>query len=506
MDILDGVAFLFQNPTALAFVALAALVGVVIGALPGLTAAAAIAMLIPVTYYLDPLSALAFLYVIGKSGRYGGSIAAIMFNTPGTTASVATMADGHPMARRGEGTKALKMATLASVLGDLTGDMLLIFAAGLIAVQTAKFGPSEYFAVYLMAFLVIGSVIGDSVIKGLIATVLGILLSLVGLDPITGDARFTFGVLALEEGLSLVPLLIGVFVVSEIMVQAEQAMRTKAGATIAEVEAGPDAKRLRWGEIRPVLPVIFRSAGYGSAIGIMPGLGSSVAAFLAYAQERRRARNGSAWGTGVLAGVAAPEAANNAVSGPSMIPLLTLGVPGSTVAAILMGVFAIHGIPIGPSLFSTAHDLVYGLFAAGLVGILLYGIIGWFFGPWIGRLIQTVPARIIYPLIFVTAVIAAYSSRLSTSDIVVMFIAGVLGYLMRRLGFPAAAFVIAFILAPGAEEAFRQSLILSRSGAWIFVERPITLAFLLIGTAVLTLRVVQNLRRRPAASISHRVR
>ena len=480
MDILGGFATLLANPTALAFTALAAVAGVVIGALPGLTAAAAIAMLVPVTYYLDPLSALAFLYVIGKSGRYGGSVSAILFNTPGTTASVATMIDGHPLTRRGEAKRALRTATIASVCGDLIGDAILIFGAVTIARWTARFGPPEYFAVHVMAFLVIGSVVGASVLKGLLATILGIAAALVGLDPITGQPRWTFGSLELEGGLRLVPLLVGLFVVSELMVRAEAAIR---GAPPAPALPRGGAG-LRLAEAVRLLPVIGRSALYGSAIGIMPGLGSSVAAFVAYTEEKRRAGPRAGWGTGVLAGVAAPEAANNAVSGPSMIPLLTLGVPGSTVAAILMGVFLIHGIPIGPSIFRTSGELVFGLFAAGIVGILLYGLIGWFFGPAIGGLIARVPERVVYPAIFLVTIVAAYSARLSLWDAQVMLIAGVAGWGMRRLGFPLAAFIIAFILAPGAEQALRQSLLLSRDGWAIFVTQPVAGGFLALGLGV----------------------
>ena len=485
MEIVGGFATLFASPSALAAVAAAALIGVVIGALPGLTAAAAIAMLVPVTYHLEPLTALAFLYVIGKSGRYGGSVSAILFNTPGTTASVATMIDGHPMARRGEATRALRMATVASVIGDLIGDAILIFGAVLIAGWTARFGPPEYFAVYVMAFLVIGSVVGESVIKGLLATALGIAAALPGLDPITGQARWTFGSLQLEGGLRLVPLLIGLFVISELMVQAGRAGR---GTKTRIVPLGGRGLSLR--ETVRMLPVIGRSALYGSAIGIMPGLGSSVAAFVAYSEEKRRAGPGAGWGDGALAGVAAPEAASNAVSGPSMIPLLTLGVPGTTVAAILMGVFLIHGIPIGPSIFRSSGDLVFGLFAAGLLGIVLYGLIGWFFGPAIGRLIAHVPSGIVYPVIFLVTVVAAYSGRLSLWDVQVMLLAGAAGFAMRRIGLPLAAFIIAFILAPGAEQALRQSLLLSREGWWIFLAEPVAAGFLALGTSMALWRAI----------------
>jgi len=498
MGILDGFAFLFSNPMAVVFVFVGALTGIIAGAIPGLTASAAIAMLMPVTFYLDPLSALAFLYVIGKSGRYGGSIAAILFNTPGTTASAATMRDGYPMTRQGKAGKALKMATVASVFGDFFGDIVLIFGAGFIASYTARFGPPEYFAIYTMAFVVIGSVIGKSIIKGLLSTLLGIMVSLIGLDPITGDVRMTMGWYELENGLALVPLLIGMFVFSEILVQAENA--DSGDVEVLDTRSGdPSANRLSWAEIRSVFPIMLRSSGIGALIGMMPGLGSAVACFVAYGSERRRSRTPEKWGTGIIEGIAAPESSNNAVSGPSMIPLLTLGVPGSTIAAILIGVFMIHGIQVGPSIFTTDHELVYGLFASGLLGIAFYGLMGYFGGPLVGRVIAYFPPRLIYPFIFLTAFIASYSARQSIFDIGLALIFGVVGYLMRRADFSAPAFVIAFVLARGAEEAFRQSLLLSDSGIGIFLERPVAIAFLVVGFAVMFGRAIaafrQNVRR-----------
>ncbi len=495
MDILDGFAFLFSNPVALLFVGLAAVIGIIVGALPGLTAAAAIAMLLPITFYLDPLSALAFLYVIGKSGRFGGSIAAILFNTPGTAASAATMIDGYPMAQAGKSGKALKVATVASVVGDFCGELILIFGAAFIASYTVRFGPPEYFSIYIMAFVVIGSVIGKSIIRGILSTLFGAFIALIGLDPITGESRMTMDFLELESGLSLVPLLIGIFVVSEVLVQIE----AKAATTFSRLENGSkrdlDANRLTLSEFRRCIPVMLRSSAVGSFIGMMPGLGSSVACFVAYGEEKRRAKNKSEWGTGIVEGIAAPESANNAVSGPSMIPLLTLGVPGSTIAAILVGVFLIHGIQVGPNIFTTSHDLVFGLFAAGLLGIVLYGLIGYFGAPFIGRLIGHVSPSVIYPFIFLTAFIAAYSARSSLFDVGVALAFGVVGYLMRRFDFSAPAFIIAFVLAKGAEEAFRQSLLLSDNGMLIFVERPVSVAFLLVGAVVVGVRMIGVLRK-----------
>ncbi len=485
---------LFTNFDALLFVFFGAFVGMVAGALPGLTASAAIAMLLPLSYHLDALSALAFLYVIGKSGRYGGSIAAILFNTPGTAASAATMQDGYPLTRRGEAGKALKTATIASVFGDYWGEIILIFGAVLIASVTRTFGPTEYFAIYVMAFVVIGSVVGESVMKGIMSTLFGGFVALIGMDTITGETRMTMGVFELDEGLSLVPLLIGVFVISEIMAQTYVSFTSSTKNELRLIRQDP-ASKMTWQEFRSCVPLMSRSALVGSFIGMMPGLGSSVACFVAYGEEKRRSPRSEEWGTGIVEGIAAPESANNAVSGPSMIPLLTLGIPGSTIAAVLLGVFLIHGITVGPQIFDnpTSRELVFSLFAAGLVGITAYGFIGYFFGPWIGRVIARVPNRILYSFIFLTAIIAAYSSRASIVDVFIALLFGVIGFCMRVGNFSAAAFVIAFVLARNAEEAFRQSLMLSDDGILIFVKEPVALAFLLIGLSVMLFRVVKPL-------------
>ena len=493
MDIFAGLATVLSSPALLGWIALAALVGMVVGAVPGLTASAAIAMLLPLTFHMEPLAALAFLYVIGKSGRYGGSIAAILFNTPGTAASAATQIDGHPLARRGLAGKAMKVATVSSVLGDLTGDLLLILFVGGIAAVALKLGPPELFGIYVAAFVVIGSVIGDSPARGLASAALGILVATVGFDPITGTPRMTFGIYELTGGLGLVPLMIGVFVLGEVLAQV---VHPAAPPKLSESDRARDT--LSWAEYRPCLPHVARSSLIGAFIGMLPGLGSAIAAFVAYGEGKRRAANAAEWGKGALEGVAAPEAANNAVSGPSMAPLLTLGIPGSTIGAILVGVFLIHGIPIGPTLFLTNRDLVYALFAARLVGIAMYGLMGYFGAAAVGRVIARVPARGLYPVVFLIGKVAAYAARGSLFDVWVAIGAGALGWAMRRWGLNPAAFVIAFVLTGGAEQALRQSLLLSDRGALIFVERPVALAFLLLGAAVLVLRA-RGARRTPSA-------
>lgn len=494
MGIFAGLETILGSPSLLAWILAAATLGMVVGAIPGLTASAAIAMLLPVTFYMDPLAALAFLYVIGKSGRYGGSIAAILFNTPGTAASVATQIDGYPLAQRGLASKAMRVATLASVTGDFIGEIILIVGIGFVAALALRLGPPELFAIYLAALVVIGSVIGQSVPRGLASAGLGVLISMVGSDPITATERFTFGQYQLVGGIELVPLIIGVFVIAEVLSQYEGRNRPVAFATPEGTPPSAADHHLNWQELRACAPHMVRSSFIGAFIGMLPGLGSAIAAFVAYAEGKRRAYNPEAWGHGAIEGIAAPEAANNAVSGPSMAPLLTLGIPGSTIGAILVGVFLIHGIQIGPTLFLTSAPLMYSLFAAGLVGIVFYGFIGYFGAAALGRVVARIPVRVLYPLVLMTAVLSAYASRGSLFDVWVALVAGTSAWLLRKFAFNPAAFIISFVLAAPMEEAFRQALRLSEAGPMIFVERPIALAFLLLAFATVGLRLRRSAR------------
>jgi putative tricarboxylic transport membrane protein len=289
--------------------------------------------------------------------------------------------------------------------------------------------------------------------------------------------------------------MIGVFVLGEVLTQV---VRPADPPRVASSEGARDT--LTWAEYKPCMPHVARSSLIGAFIGMLPGLGSAIAAFVAYGEGKRRAKNPEEWGHGALEGIAAPESANNAVSGPSMAPLLTLGIPGSTIGAILVGVFLIHGIQIGPTLFLTNRDLVYALFAAGLVGIAMYGLMGYFGAAAVGRIIARIPARGLYPVVFLIGIAAAYSARGSLFDVWIAIGAGALGWAMRRWGLNPAAFVIAFVLTGGAEQALRQSLLLSDAGAFIFLERPVALGFLILGAAVLVLRLR---RTRRAASVEN---
>lgn len=501
MDIIDGFVTLFGAWQPVFFAVLGTIIGLLAGAMPGVSSSATIALLIPVTFYMDTLSALAFIYTISKAADFGGSIPAILFNTPGTAQASATQQEGYPLTLQGKQGKALRMAVLASAQGDVCSELLLIFGAAYIAVYAAQLGPPEYVAIYFCAFIIISSVLGSSMLKGLLSTMFGLLLALVGFDSITAEERYAFGVDYLLEGIALVPLLLGMFVMSEVFAQVADRKSIDKDQTIAPESDNPDDRRVTWAEYKRCLPVIYRSTGIGTVIGMLPGIGASVACFVAYAEARRVSKQKDTWGKGEIEGIAAAEAANNATSGANLIPLLTLGIPGSTSAALLAGVMLIHGITIGPSVFVTSHDLIYGLFASGLLCILTYLIIGYWGSGLVGRMIALVPARMIYPFIFVTCYVAAFALRQALFDMVLVTIFGVVGYIMKRLEFSIPAFIIAFILGAGAETALRQSMMLHDSGAMIFFDRPIALFFFAIGFIAIYLRVRQG-RRSAAAAVA----
>jgi putative tricarboxylic transport membrane protein len=494
IPIIQGFATLFSGWGPVSFAVLGTVIGLFAGALPGLSGGATIALLIPVTFYMDTLSALAFIYTISKAADFGGSIPAILFNTPGTPQASATQIEGYPLTQQGKQGKAMRMAVIASAMGDTFSETLLITSSAYIAVYAAKMGPPEYTAVYFCAFVIISSLIGTSIVKGLLSTLLGILIALIGFDPITAEERYVFGIDYLLEGVTLVPVLLGVFVMSEVILQVSDRLALTSNRAIARKSEKPEDNRVTWPEFKRCLPVIAKSTGSGTIIGMLPGIGASVACFVAYAEARRSSRNKGNWGKGEIAGVAACEAANNATSGANLIPLLTLGIPGSTSAALLAGVMLIHGITIGPSVFVTDGHTIYGLFASGLLCIFTYLVMGYWGSGLVGRMIAVVPAQMIYPFIFITCFVASYALRQALFDLAVMMVFGIVGYVMKRFGFSVPAFIIAFILAGGAERSLRQSMMMDDSGAWIFIERPIALAFFAIGILTIILRARQ-LRR-----------
>ena len=496
MGIVDGFSALFSSWGPFFFAVLGTVIGLIGGAIPGLSSGAMITLLIPMTFYMDPLSALALIYTVSKSSDFGGSIPAILFNTPGTPQASATQMEGFPLTRQGKQGKALRMAVISSAQGDIVSELLLIFGAATIAIYATRLGPPEFVGIYFCAFAVIGGLLGKSIIAGFLSVLLGVLFSQIGTDPITADERFTFGFDYLVDGLALVPILLGIFVLSEVFTKATDLTYTEHDCAIAAQSLNPEDSRVTWTEYKRVVPAICRGTGIGAAVGMLPGVGSVVACYLSYAEGKRKSKHPDNWGKGEIEGIAAAESANNATSGANLIPLLTLGIPGSTAAALLSSVMLIHGVIIGPAIFTTSHDIIFGMFAAGLLCIVTYFIVGYWGSIHVGNLVAKVPARMIYPIILVTCYVAVYATRQDIYDMVAMTVFGVFGYLMKRLDMSLAAFVIAFILGPGLESALRQSFLLDDGSGLIFFQSPIALGFILIGITVISVRIYQSVATR----------
>lgn len=474
-------------------------IGVVVGAIPGLTVAVAISLAIPFSFVLDPVTAFALLLGVYKGGIYGGSITAILINTPGTAAAAATVLDGYPMARKGQAGKALKIALYASVVADALSIFILILVAEPISRIALKFGPAEIFSLIVFALSIIAAVSGRALLKGLIAAGLGFMLAVVGQDPITGLMRFAFGNLNLSSGFSLIPMLIGLFAISELWVQFEQDMATQRNATVPKAK-NPEDDIVTGKELRQIFPTFIRASLIGAFIGALPGIGSTVASFLSYGETKRKSKQPELFGKGSPEGLAAAEAGNNAVIGAALIPLLTLGIPGDVITAILLGALMIHGVAPGPTIFAAHRELIFGLFAILLVSIAVLYFVG-LAGIWFFRRVTTIPNTIIFPVVLILCIVGAFAVNNSLFDVWIMLAFGVLGYLLRKYRFPVAPLLIAFVLAPKAEVALRQALIISDGSLLILLTHPISAGFLALTViAVYKLTRLQSLARRKQPS------
>lgn len=461
-------------------------VGVAIGALPGLTATMGVALLLPVTFGMDPVTGILLLCGVYFGGIYGGSITAILIKTPGTPSAAATVLDGYPMAQKGFAHKALTIATLSSGIGGILSVLLLIFVAPQVAKFALKFSAPETFGLALFGLSVIASISGESLVKGLITGSLGLLVASIGLDPVGGFPRFTFGSQELMGGINFIPVMIGLFAASEAFMQMESIF-TK-NENIIKI----DKVRLTWSEFKSLIPTILRSTGIGAFIGAIPGAGGDIAAFVAYNEAKRWSKNPEEFGKGKMHGVAAPESANNGSTGGAMIPLLTLGIPGDAVTAVMLGALMVQGLQPGPMLFTQKADIVYTLFVgmifANLI-ILLYGTLG------IGLFTKVlkVPKAVLTPMILVLCVVGAYSMGNNMFDVWIMFIAGVIGYFMQRYGFPASPVILALILGPMMEANFRRALVMSGGDYAVFFTRPIAASFIVIAIITLLTPIIRGL-------------
>lgn len=454
--------------------------GTVVGVLPGIGAITAISMLFPLTYHLDPTSALIMLAGIWYGSTFGGAITSILLNIPGTPANAVTCLDGYPMAQQGRGSVAMLAAALGSFFGGCIGILILMLFSPTIAGYALSFSSVEYFALMVLGLVAATTISHGSAIKGLAMVVLGIAFGCVGSDVYTGIFRFNFGFLELADGISLIALAMGIFGVAEVIssLRSTEAKRVEAhSVSLRSMKPAPGEVR------RSVLPML-RGSGIGAIFGALPGTGPSIAAFMAYAMEIRVARDPSRFGKGAVEGVVAPEAANNAADQTAFIPTLSLGIPGSPTMALMLGALMIHGIAPGPLLMTSEPQLFWGLVMSMWIGSLFLIILNIpLISIWVRLLL--VPYRLLVPAVIVLICIGTYSVHNSTFDVWLIVFFGLVGYAMRIFGFPAAPLLLGFVLGPMMEEHFRRAMLVSRGDAMIFLERPISGAILLATAALL---------------------
>jgi putative tricarboxylic transport membrane protein len=445
-------------------------VGVIAGAIPGMSATMAVALTLPFTFALQPITGILLLLGVYKGGIFGGSIPAILIKTPGTPASSATILDGYPMAEKGQAGKALGMALYASCTADMISNLALILFAGWLASFALSFGPPEFFTLILFSLTIIAGVSGDSLIKGLLAAVFGLLLATVGLDLVYGTNRFNFNDPNLMGGLNFIAVLIGLFAIPEILAYA-----FKPDNGDGQVRA-LGSQHVTFAEYRRCFRSIVRGGFIGVILGSIPGIGAAPSAFLSYSEARRRSPNRDNFGKGEIEGVAASEAGNNGVCGATLIPLLALGVPGDVITAIVIGAFMIHGLQPGPTMFVANANIIYALFLGLIISSLLLLVVG-SVAIRLFRYIVDVPRSVLLPAVLILCVFGCYAVNNNVFDIIVMFVMGWVGYFMMRFGIPAAPFLIAFILGPLLEDNFRQAMLMSNGAPQILFRSWITWFF-----------------------------
>ncbi len=476
--LLPAVQIVF-DPLNLFVIAAGLFLGITIGAIPGLNVPMTVALLLPLTFSMSPITGLSLLLGVYKGGTYGGSISAILINTPGAPAAAVTTIDGYPMAQQGKAGKALRASIYGSVIGEFLADLVLIAIAAQIAAIALRFGPAEKFALVVFALSTIAVVSSTHKLKGVAAGLLGILLFTIGSDPISGASRFTFGSFALVGGIPFLPLLIGLFAVSEFLVQMER----KAGAEGKDVVGLISGKRednyVSWKEMKENAKTIIRSTLIGLGIGALPGSGSAIAAFVSYGAARNGSKHPEEFGKGSLEGVFAAETGNNAVTGGALIPLLTLGIPGDAITAIMLGVFLVHGLIPGPELFTKSGDVVTAIFVALLVANVLHLVIA-SLGLRIFVRLMSVTRSVLFPAVIVICMAGAYTANSSVFEVYIMVLFGVIGYLMKKFNFPVASLLMGYILGSLLETSLVQMLIISDGSMAPIVTHPIALFFVVL--------------------------
>ena len=464
-------------------------VGITIGAMPGLTATMGVALALPLTFAMDPVTSLVLLISIYCGGIYGGSVTAILMKTPGTPAAAATAIDGFELAKQGKAKKALDMALWASVFGGIAAFFALILVAPQLAKFALKFGPPELACLALFGLTIIISMSSGSLIKGLIAGCIGVGMSFIGIDKIESCVRFNFGNADLMNGLRLVPCMIGMFAMSQVFTQFEDIFANE-GKTVPKIVAG---ESLTFKEFFAEIGNLVRGSVIGILVGAMPGTGSTIASFLNYNEAKRTSKDKENIGKGSLSGVCASEVANNAVTGAAFIPLLTLGIPGDVTTAVVLGALMMQGLIPGTALFTEHQEFVYPTMLTFLFANIAMGICGMLLIRVFAKIVE-IPGKCLTPIVCALCVIGSYAINNSFFDVTVMLACAFVGYLLPKAGFPTVPILIGFILGPIFETNFRNALIMSRGSYTIFVTRPIALFFLAVALIFLVMAIVKNHR------------
>lgn len=491
MEIFQGVLSGFQvtfQPINLLYCFIGVFVGTLVGVLPGLGPAAAIALLLPSTFALSPVSSVIMLAGIYYGAMYGGSTTSILVNIPGEAASVVTCLDGHAMARQGRAGPALGIAAFGSFIAGTLSILMLTLLAPLLVKVTLSFGPPEYFSLMVLGTTLVTYFSHGSMVKALMMALVGVLLGTVGVDSISGRYRFIFGIQTLMDGLGLIPVIMGLFGISEVLLNLEHLVRERT--IFAAPTKGLLPNREDWR--RSAIPIA-RGSLLGFFLGILPGAGAIIASFASYATEKRASKHPERFGNGAIEGVAGPEAANNAAAGGAFIPLLTLGLPANAVMAILLGALMIHGLQPGPLLIKRAPDIFWGIITSMYIGNVMLLILNLpLIGIWT-RLLR-VPYGRLFPFILLFCLIGSYSVNNNVGDGIVMWAFGILGYLLRKFDYEGAPLILAMVIGPMMEEALRQSLILSAGSFNIFFSRPIAASFIFAAALLLLLPLITRRR------------
>lgn len=488
--ITEGLLSVF-NLSSILIIILGVTIGIIFGCIPGLTSTMGVALCLPLTFSMSPLDGISLLIAVYVGGTSGGLISAILLKIPGTPSSVATTFDGGPMADKGEAGKALGIGILYSFIGTILSIVALVFIAPSLATVALKFGPYELFAICIFALTLISGMVGDDILKGLMSAVMGITISLVGIGSIGGAERFTFGIADLEDGFDMLPVMIGLFAVAEILKVAADGLNGQK-ATIKDCKV--KGFGVSWKEFKGQLWNMFRSALIGIGIGILPGIGGATSNIVAYSAAKQQSKYPEKFGTGIIDGVVASETSNNASIGGALIPLLTLGIPGDTVTAMILGGLMLHGITPGPLLFKNSGVLVYGIFAAFIISTFVmlfieYGGIKLFIK------VLAVPKYILLPAILTLCVVGTFGTNHRLFDVWTALLFGVIGYFMSKHKFPQAPLILGFVLGSIVEENLIRGLMYSKNNFLLFFQSPIAAVFLSLAIVAVLYTVYKEFKK-----------